>query len=249
MKTAVWYTSTFVVIFVYLYCYLVQFIRGAEIRPQHLQPLLRSRLAAPLQQQQQPVAFPYPVAGGWPLASGSQHPAQQRHLPPLPPPPPPSEVFADYMGPGSMAVSSSMSVSSAASAPVQVPPSVSAAPATSSAAAKPLDFSYHNYEDMTTWLKQFSASNPDLTALYSIGKSVQGEQFISFLSCLGPIVKWLLALRRLRLSSSQSTYFCYCNLKLIAADPAAAAGWTKLPLFFSSSPFEKTKRKKCPLDL
>lgn len=143
-----------------------------------------------------------------------------------------------------MAVSSSMSVSSAASAPVQVPPSVSAAPATSSAAAKPLDFSYHNYEDMTTWLKQFSASNPDLTALYSIGKSVQGEQFISFLSCLGPIVKWLLALRRLRLSSSQSTYFCYCNLKLIAADPAAAAGWTKLPLFFSSSPFEKTKRKK-----
>ena len=173
MKTAVWYTSTFVVIFVYLYCYLVQFIRGAEIRPQHLQPLLRSRLAAPLQQ---PVASSYP-ASGWPMSSGSQHPAQQRHLPPLPPPPPPPEVFSDYLGPGTMAVSSSISVSSAPSAPVQVAP-VSAG----AAAPKPLDFSYHNYEDMTTWLKQFSASNPDLTALYSIGKSVQGERFFSFLS-------------------------------------------------------------------
>ena len=33
MKTAVWYTSTFVVVFVYLYVYLIQYIRGAEIRP------------------------------------------------------------------------------------------------------------------------------------------------------------------------------------------------------------------------
>ena len=168
MKTAVWYTSTFVVIFIYLYCYLVQFIRGAEIRPQHHQPLLRSRLGAP---PQQPALASYPSLG-WPLSSGvHQHPSQHRQLPPLPPPPPPPEVFSDYLTPGNMAVSSSISVSSVSSAPVHVAP-VSGIVA---AANKPLDFTYHNYEDMTTWLKQFSASNPDLTALYSIGKSVQGE--------------------------------------------------------------------------
>jgi hypothetical protein len=247
MKTAVWYTSTFVVIFVYLYCYLVQFIRGAEIRPQHLQPLLRSRLAAPLQQQQQPVAFPYPVAGGWPLASGSQHPAQQRHLPPLPPPPPPSEVFSDYMGPGSMAVSSSMSVSSAASAPVQVPPSVSAAPATSSAAAKPLDFSYHNYEDMTTWLKQFSASNPDLTALYSIGKSVQGEQFISFLSFFG---------HRQVVTGTTTTQTVVVTVHLflllqseVDCGRSSSSRLDQIATFFLPALLKRQKEKKCPLDL
>lgn len=158
MKTAVWYTSTFVVIFVYLYVYLVQFIRGAEIRPplRFHQPL-RSRLGAP------PPVPSLPHVGSsavWPAGPGViPPPPAQRHLPP---PPPPAAIFADYMSPtpGNMAVSSSISVSTA---PIQPP------------APNPLDFSYHNYEDMTTWLKHFSASNPDLTALYSIGKSVQGE--------------------------------------------------------------------------
>lgn len=185
MKTAVWYTSTFLVIFVYLYCYLVQFIRGAEIRPQlHLhQPLLRNRLGG-VQPSSHMSSFPPVIVGApahhlsWPSAGSSsagrlaQHPSLQRHLPPLPPPPP-SAVFSDYLAPGNMAVSSSISVSSSvSSAPVH--PSVTAAP-TTAAAPKPLDFGYHNYDNMTAWLKHFSASNPDLTALYSIGKSVQGE--------------------------------------------------------------------------
>lgn len=183
MKTAVWYTSTFLVIFIYLYCYLVQFIRGAEIRPQlHLhQPLLRNRLGG-AQPSSHMTSFPPVIVGapshhlGWPSAgsgAGNQHPSLQRHLPPLPPPPPAS-VFSDYLTPGNMAVSSSISVSSSvSSAPVH--PSVTAAPLTP-AAPKPLDFGYHNYDNMTAWLKHFSASNPDLTALYSIGKSVQGRE-------------------------------------------------------------------------
>lgn len=38
-----------------------------------------------------------------------------------------------------------------------------------------LDFNYHNYDQMTTFLRQTSAKFPSLTALYSIGKSVQGR--------------------------------------------------------------------------
>ena len=157
MKTAVWYTSTFVVIFVYLYVYLVQFIRGAEIRPPlRLHQPLRSRLGAP----PPPLPPPPPLSVTQPVwPAGPLPPPSQRHVPP---PPPPPAVFSDYMiptGPGHLAVASSIAVSSA---PVQPP------------APKPLDFTYHNYEDMTNWLKHFSASNPDLTALYSIGKSVQG---------------------------------------------------------------------------
>lgn len=156
MKTAVWYTSTFVIIFVYLYVYLVQFIRGAEIRPPPVgHQLLRSRLGAPPPVPSHPAAVgPVPLwpTGNGPSLGGPPPPPHHRQLPP-----PPAAVFADYMNP---TVASSVSVSSA---PVQPAP------------PKPLDFSYHNYEDMTVWLKHFSASNPDLTALYSIGKSVQGE--------------------------------------------------------------------------
>ena len=153
-----WYTSTFVVIFVYLYVYLVQFIRGAEIRSSHYP--LRSRLGVPppLVQSPPPLTWSPPSAGSVPMLS--------------PPPAPPSAVFSDYLNPGGlassghqqMAVSSSMSVGA-----------VGAVPHPPENPFKPLDFSYHNYDDMTAWLKAFSTSHPDLTALYSIGKSVQGE--------------------------------------------------------------------------
>lgn len=38
-----------------------------------------------------------------------------------------------------------------------------------------LDFKYHNYDSMTKFLRQTSSRFPTLTALYSIGKSVQGR--------------------------------------------------------------------------
>lgn len=38
-----------------------------------------------------------------------------------------------------------------------------------------LDFVYHNHEEMTRFLRATSARFPNLTALYSIGKSVQGR--------------------------------------------------------------------------
>uniref|UniRef100_A0A8D9DVC0 Carboxypeptidase M n=1 Tax=Cacopsylla melanoneura TaxID=428564 RepID=A0A8D9DVC0_9HEMI len=38
-----------------------------------------------------------------------------------------------------------------------------------------LDFKYHDYEKMTKYLRQTSSRYPNLTALYSIGKSVQGR--------------------------------------------------------------------------
>lgn len=38
-----------------------------------------------------------------------------------------------------------------------------------------LDFKHHNYEKMTKFLRQTSSRYPNLTALYSIGKSVQGK--------------------------------------------------------------------------
>lgn len=96
MKTAVWYTSTLFVIFIYLYIYLVQFIRGEGIAK------------------------------------------SPRNTPPL------RRIIEDRP-----------------------------------AFVQPLDFNYHNYEVMTDWLKQFSAVYSNLTALYSIGKSVQGITIIS----------------------------------------------------------------------
>ncbi|XP_071520920.1 carboxypeptidase D-like isoform X5 [Panulirus ornatus] len=41
--------------------------------------------------------------------------------------------------------------------------------------ANQLDFEYHNYARMTDFLRSMSATYPNLTALYSIGKSVQGR--------------------------------------------------------------------------
>lgn len=38
-----------------------------------------------------------------------------------------------------------------------------------------LDFVYHNHDDMTRYLRATTARYPNLTALYSIGKSVQGR--------------------------------------------------------------------------
>ncbi|PSN45052.1 hypothetical protein C0J52_04007 [Blattella germanica] len=38
-----------------------------------------------------------------------------------------------------------------------------------------LDFNYHNYEKLTKFLRTTSSKYPNLTALYSIGKSVQGR--------------------------------------------------------------------------
>lgn len=38
-----------------------------------------------------------------------------------------------------------------------------------------LDFKYHNYEKLTKFLRMTSSRYPSLTALYSIGKSVQGR--------------------------------------------------------------------------
>lgn len=37
-----------------------------------------------------------------------------------------------------------------------------------------LEFNYHDYEQLTRYLRAVSAKYPALTALYSIGKSVQG---------------------------------------------------------------------------
>ena len=35
-------------------------------------------------------------------------------------------------------------------------------------------FSYHNYDQLTAYLRRVADERPDITALYSIGKSVQG---------------------------------------------------------------------------
>lgn len=40
-----------------------------------------------------------------------------------------------------------------------------------------LDFKYHDYDKMTKFLRTTSSKFPNLTALYSIGKSVQGTQY------------------------------------------------------------------------
>ncbi len=140
MKTAVWYTSTFVVVFVYLYVYLVQYIRGAEIRAPPHTPLRRIG----------------PNAGS-PAGPPSGSPWNGPRMPFHP---------NANAGPGQVAPSAYrdhlIAASVAAAAVVPAPP--------------PLDFEYHDYERMTDWLKQMSAAYPNLTALYSIGKSVQGKR-------------------------------------------------------------------------
>lgn len=37
-----------------------------------------------------------------------------------------------------------------------------------------LRFDYHNYDDLTSYLRNVNSMFPNITALYSIGKSVQG---------------------------------------------------------------------------
>lgn len=39
-----------------------------------------------------------------------------------------------------------------------------------------LRFEYHNYDDMTSYLRNVNSMFPNITALYSIGKSVQGTE-------------------------------------------------------------------------
>jgi hypothetical protein len=41
-----------------------------------------------------------------------------------------------------------------------------------------LDFKYHNYDKLTKFLRTTSSKFPNLTALYSIGKSVQGKKIV-----------------------------------------------------------------------
>jgi hypothetical protein len=38
-----------------------------------------------------------------------------------------------------------------------------------------VEFKYHKYDDMTNFLRTTSSTFPNLTALYSIGRSVQGK--------------------------------------------------------------------------
>lgn len=38
-----------------------------------------------------------------------------------------------------------------------------------------IEYKYHNYDKMTKFLRQTTARYPSLTALYSIGRSVQGK--------------------------------------------------------------------------
>ena len=140
MKTAVWYTSTFVVVFVYLYVYLVQYIRGAEIRAPPHTPLRRMgpNAGSP--------AGPTP-GSPWNGPRVPFHPNANAG-----PGQVPASAYRDHL----------IAASVAAAAVVPAPP--------------PLDFEYHDYERMTDWLKQMSAAYPNLTALYSIGKSVQGKR-------------------------------------------------------------------------
>ena len=51
-----------------------------------------------------------------------------------------------------------------------------------------LDFKYHNYDKLTKFLRSTSSKFPNLTALYSIGKSVQGKNiFLVSLGCCAGI--------------------------------------------------------------
>ena len=122
MKTAFWYTSSFVVVIVYLYVYLVESIHAVDVQ----RPGLRSR-----------------TPGGWP--PGTPAFAMKDH-----PPGTPSTIVETIVP----------------APPINAPP--------------PLNFSYHNYEQMTEWLKHISVAYSNLTSLYSIGKSVQGSRLIIF---------------------------------------------------------------------
>lgn len=46
-----------------------------------------------------------------------------------------------------------------------------------------LEFKYHNYEQLTSFLRTTSSRYPNLTALYSIGKSVQGKRTVRLGQC------------------------------------------------------------------
>lgn len=52
-----------------------------------------------------------------------------------------------------------------------------------------LDFKYHSYDKLTKFLRSTSSKFPNLTALYSIGKSVQGNKIflVSLGRCAGKI--------------------------------------------------------------
>ncbi|XP_065568227.1 carboxypeptidase M-like [Artemia franciscana] len=110
MKLASLYTSAFVVVFVYLYCYLIQHVRGAEI------PEFRKFNVKPS------FVFPNEESIGR-VISG---------------PPPLNAILSDVR-------------------------------------LQPLEFRYHNYDELTQYLQEINAQYPHITSFYSIGKSIQGR--------------------------------------------------------------------------
>lgn len=49
-----------------------------------------------------------------------------------------------------------------------------------------IDFNYHNHDEMTSILNNLNQQYPDLTALYSVGKSVEGRYQSNHISILYP---------------------------------------------------------------
>ena len=41
-----------------------------------------------------------------------------------------------------------------------------------------LNFTYHNFDELTLYLRDVAETYPDITHLYSIGKSVEGKIYI-----------------------------------------------------------------------
>nr|CAD7399738.1 unnamed protein product [Timema cristinae] len=175
MKPSSWYSTTVLVVFFYLYVLAVQYIRAAEVLPDQGKVSFQEEAPRRLSPSEQrvlsrpdsPLALTsYGDGGGEESLDGG----------------------GESQDSGGESLRSVGVGSASLDRAVDYRPGYNLDPAynqyyDSSQGTDPsygLEFKYHDFEQLTKFLRTTSSQYPSLTALYSIGKSVQGRRHFMF---------------------------------------------------------------------
>ncbi|CAG2065216.1 unnamed protein product, partial [Timema podura] len=174
MKPSSWYSTTVLVVFFYLYVLAVQYIRAAEVLPDQDKVSFQDEAPRRLSPSEQRV-LSRPDS---PLALTSYGGGGEESL----------DIAGESQDGGGESLRSVGVGSASLDRAVDYRPGYNLDPAynqyyDSSQGTDPsygLEFKYHDFEQLTKFLRTTSSQYPSLTALYSIGKSVQGRRHFMF---------------------------------------------------------------------
>nr|CAD7595452.1 unnamed protein product [Timema genevievae] len=173
MKPSSWYSTTVLVVFFYLYVLAVQYIRAAEVLPDQDKVSFQDEAPRRLSPSEQRV-LSRPDS---PLALTSYGGGEES-----------LDIGGESQDGGGESLRSVGVGSASLDRAVDYRPGYNLDPAynqyyDSSQGTDPsygLEFKYHDFEQLTKFLRTTSSQYPSLTALYSIGKSVQGRRHFMF---------------------------------------------------------------------